>query len=67
MKQLSSFMVMNVAGGVRVSYTYDEIDEQSGELTSSNNKGNFFVVDKSIKAKIEEIQDWIHEKKLSSE
>lgn len=67
MKQLSSFMVMNVAGGVRVSYTYDEIDEQSGELISSNNKGNFFVVDKSIKAKIEEIQDWIHEKKLSSE
>ena len=28
MKQLSSFMILNVDGGDRVTYTYNEIDDE---------------------------------------
>ena len=46
MKQLSSFMVLNIDGGDRVSYTYNEIDDNTGEPLSQNKKENFWVVDK---------------------
>ena len=44
MKQLSSFMVLNIDGGDRVSYTYNEIDDNTGEPLSQNKKENFWVV-----------------------
>ena len=44
MKQLSSFMVLNIDGGDRVTYTYNEINDSTGEPISRNNKGNFYVV-----------------------
>ena len=54
MKQLSSFMVMDVDGGTRISYTYDEIDPD-----------NFFAIDESFKADIRKVQDYIRNKRLS--
>ena len=39
-KQLASFAVLNVNGGDRVTYTFDEIDADTGDLISSNNKGS---------------------------
>ena len=51
-KQLASFAVLNVNGGNRVSYTYDEIDGDTGDMISSNNKGSFFVVDNDLAASI---------------
>lgn len=65
MKQLSSFMVLNANGGDRISYTYDEINEDSGEAVSTNNKANFYVVDSNLKELIESVRDYIRENKLS--
>ena len=64
-KQLASFAVLNVNGGDRISYTYDEIDADTGDMISSNNKGNFFAVDASLKDEIVAIRTYIAENKLS--
>lgn len=64
MKQLSSFMVLNVNGGDRISYTYDEINETTGEPISQNNKQNFYVVDDGLESDIESIRTYIREHKL---
>lgn len=65
MKQLSSFLVMNVNGGDRVSYTYDEINDETGEVISANNKGSFFAVDAALKEQIDQIREYIRTKKLN--
>lgn len=64
-KQLASFAVLNVNGGERVSFTYDEIDAETGDMISSNNKGNFFAVDADLKTSIESIRTYIQEHKLT--
>ena len=64
-KQLSSFLVLNVNGGDRVSYTYDEIDADSGEVINANVKESFFVVDNALRASIEDVRDYIREHKLT--
>lgn len=66
MKQLSSFMVLNLDGGDRVSFTYDVIDEK-GTPTSTNNKAHFYVVDEEIKNHINAIRDHIRENRLAGE
>jgi hypothetical protein len=63
-KQLASFAVLNVNGGDRVTYTYDEIDADTGELISANNRGNFFAVDPAFKSKITQVRNYISENKL---
>lgn len=67
LKQLASFAVLNVNGGNRVSYTYDEIDAETGDMISSNNKGNFFAVDDTLAQEIENIRSYIREHKLSEQ
>lgn len=64
MKQLSSFLVLNVNGGDRVSYTYDNIDDSTGELVGSNEKETFYVVDEGLRGHIDSIRDYIRENKL---
>lgn len=64
MKQLSSFMVLNIDGGDRVSYTYNEINDTTGELISANTKGNFFVVDAGLSEHIAAVRDYIRANKL---
>ena len=66
-KQLASFAVLNVNGGDRISYTYDEIDAETGDMISSNNKGSFFCVDSSLKGKITSIRTYIQENKLTED
>ena len=66
-KQLASFAVLNINGGDRISYTFDEIDMETGDMISSNNKGNFFVVDSGLKGKITAIRNYIQENKLDQE
>ena len=65
LKQLASFAVLNVNGGDRVTYTYDEIDADTGDLISSNNKGSFYAVDNTLKGDITNIKDYININKLS--
>lgn len=64
-KQLASFAVLNVNGGDRVTYTYDEINAETGDVVSSNNKGSFFAVDPALKGKITGLRNYIIENKLS--
>lgn len=63
-KQLASFAALNVNGGDRISYTYDEIDAETGDMISSNNKGNFFVVDEELRTLIEATRQYIRDNKL---
>ena len=64
-KQLASFAVLNVNGGNRISYTYDEINGETGEIISGNNKGSFFVVDSNLMVNIDNIREYIRNKKLN--
>lgn len=65
MKQLSSFMVLSVNGGDRISYTYDEVDENTGDLISTNNKESFFVVDDGLRSHLNAIRNFIRNNKLA--
>lgn len=67
MKQLSSFMTLNINGGDRISFTFDEIDDTTGEPISTNNKQSFYVVDAEIKSHVEAIRKYIRDNKLSEE
>ena len=64
-KQLSSFMAMTVNGGDRVSYTYDEIDGETGDLISTNNKESFYVLDEGLRGHIDAIRGWLRERRLA--
>ena len=64
MKQLNGFNVLNVGGADRISYTYNEVDADTGDITSVNNKGNFCVVDSELEAHVEAIRDFIRKNKL---
>ncbi|GEM_PF-1245066 len=64
-KQLSSFMVLSVNGGDRVSFTFDEIDADTGEQVSANNKRSFYAMDAALKENIQAVRDWIADNKLS--
>ena len=65
MKQLSSFMVLSINGGYRISYTYDIIDPETGDLLDTNKKESFFVTTKEVSDAIESIQGYIRQNKLS--
>lgn len=67
MKQLSSFMALNVNGGDRISYTYDVIDDHTGDVINSNVKESFFVVDENLRTHINAVRNWLRENKLSEE
>ena len=64
MKQLSSYMVLGVGGGDRITYTYDEIDDETGEPISQNNKGNFYAIDPELKVHVDAIKEYIIEHKF---
>ena len=64
MKQLSGYMVLKVNGGRRISYTYDEIDDETGELLSANNKKSFFALDETLNSDLEKVEKFIIEEKL---
>lgn len=67
MKQLSSFMALNVNGGDRISFTYDTIDETTGDMIDTNTKESFFVVDEDLRAHVEAVRNWIRTHKLAAE
>lgn len=64
-KQLASFAAININGGQRVTFTYDEIDPETGDVISQNNKGNFYAVDQALLQNIESIRTYITEHKFS--
>lgn len=64
MKQLSTFTVLNVSGGDRISFTYDEIDGDTGNVISTNNKESFFVVDAGLREDVDGIRNYIRTNRL---
>lgn len=66
MQQLSSFMVLSAGGGDRIAFTYDEIDSETGEAVSQNNKKNFYVVDNTLQKHVDAIRKYIRENKLEA-
>lgn len=58
MKQISGFSVIGINNGMRLTYTYDEID-QNGGLISQNVRKSLYIVDDALKEKAESIFDFI--------
>lgn len=65
MKQLSSIMAMEMAGGTRISYTYNVIDDESGEVVSANEVGTFFVTDATLQGQVDAVMDYVRQHKLA--
>lgn len=66
MKILTSFTKLITGEGIRVSYTFSEIDEL-GNVVSQNNRANFVVTDTSLKSNLEAVDDYISEKFLKED
>lgn len=66
MKLLTSFTKLTTGEGIRVAYTYSEVDEE-GKLISQNNRGNFIVVDQELRKHIEAVDSYISDKYLAKE
>lgn len=64
MKKLTSFMKLSTGEGDRIAFTYSEIDEGTGQITSQNNKGNFIILDHGVSEHVKAIEEYITENKL---
>lgn len=61
MKLLNGFMCLSINGGNRISYTYDDVNDQ-GEPISTNNKASFYVVDQDLMTHVEAIRNKLMER-----
>ena len=61
MRKVTSFTHLVTGEGDRIAYTYSEISD-TGELVSQNNKGNFIVVDQSVKNAVDLVNQYINER-----
>ena len=59
MKKLSGVAVVTTAEGERVSYTYMELDD-SGNITSQNNRGSFVELDGEVLAAISTLKNAVN-------
>ncbi len=64
MKKLTSLSILNTGEGDRIAFTYSVVDE-NGMVISQNNKGNFLIMDETIRAHANEIRDYIQTNFLS--
>lgn len=63
MKVVTSFTHLITGEGNRIAYTFSELDD-TGNLVSQNNKGNFVAVDPELVSHINAINDYINKNKL---
>lgn len=63
-KILTSFMNLSTGEGSRIAYTYSEVNEETGEVVSQNNKGNFLVLDENLQSHLDVIKKYIRDKYL---
>lgn len=61
MRKVTSFTHLVTGEGDRIAYTYSEISD-TGELVSQNNKGNFIIVDQSVKNAVDLVNQYINER-----
>lgn len=64
-KILTSFMNLSTGEGSRIAYTYSEVDENTGNIISQNNKGNFLVMDDDVQAHLDTVKKYIRDKYLA--
>lgn len=65
MKKLTSFMNLNTGEGSRIAFTFSEIDESTGMVTSQNNKGNFMILDETVQGHVDAIRKYISDNYLA--
>lgn len=65
MKILTSFLKVKSIEGDRITYSYSEINPETGQVISNNNRGNFVILDDNLKQHIQAIEAWINENKLN--
>lgn len=63
MKKLTSFNKMTTGEGIRVSFTYSEIDN-TGFVAKKNVKGSFVALDAELLEHIQAIEQFINNKHL---
>lgn len=63
-KILTSFMSLSTGEGSRIAYTYSEVNEETGEVVSQNNKGNFLVMNDDVQAHLDAVKKYIRDKYL---
>lgn len=61
MRKVTSFTHLVTGEGDRIAYTYSEISD-TGELVSQNNKGNFIIVDQSVKDAVDLVNQYINQR-----
>lgn len=61
MKKITSFTHLVTGEGDRIAYTYSEISD-TGVLVSQNNKGNFIIVDQSVKNAVDLVNQYINQR-----
>ena len=64
--RLTSFASLTTGEGSRLAYTYSVVDNSTGEVKSSNNKGSFVVMDETLEAHVDAIRDYIKQNKLAA-
>ena len=66
MKKVTSITLHTTAEGQRISYTYSEINESTGEIISDNNRGSFLVLEtlanESVLSEISAVKSYVSEK-----
>lgn len=55
MKIVTSATVFRDSLGMRLSYTYSEVDEETGKIISDNNRANRMITDSSAQVSAEAV------------
>lgn len=58
MKVITSVTVFNDAVGMRMSATYSEVDDDTGRITSDNNRFDRIITDAEMKADAQSLLDY---------
>lgn len=59
MKVLTSFSVIKMSEGQRISYTYTEINANTGEVINNNKQESRFIVQEELKSSSNNIMSFI--------
>lgn len=58
MIKVTNYTCHTVQEGIRVSYTYSELNE-AGDIISSNNKKNFIVTEENLLQQLKDIKTYL--------
>lgn len=58
MKIVTSATVFRDALGMRLSYTFSEVDEETGKIISDNNRANRMITDADAQTAAESVLDY---------